>query len=229
MATAIEIFNQAVERSNLNDSSLVGETEWLDWLTILERRIFIAGARENPDYFGLEGNTAARATLGTWSLTTSPGDIAAVSRVEVAAITGTVTGITVGDEVNVVSIRHPETALSPRVYIRSKIIHDYGSELETDASNLVTTLKIFYSLLPADRTATTDSLDLPDEHNALVVVPLAALLATRDQRPEEAQLLNAEFALEFGNFIQQVSAFDEVVVRELEQVPASSRRIEDIG
>ena len=147
----------------------------------------------------------------------------------IAAITGTVTGVAVDDEVSVISIRNPDVALSPRVYIRNKTITDYKSELQTNATNFVTTLKVWYSFLPPDRTATADTLDLPEEHNQLVVVPLAAMLALRDQRPEEAQVLSAEFALDWSTFLQQVSVFDEVTVREIEQVPAASRRLSEGG
>lgn len=229
MATAQQIYDQAVQRSNLNDPDLIPEAQWLDYITTLERRVFLTAARENPDFFGREGNTSARSSAATWSLTTAPGSVAAVTRIEIAAITGTVLGLTVGDEVSVISIREPDLALAPRVYLRDKVLTDYSGEMETDSSNFVTTLKIFYSLLPADRTATSDALDLPEEYNNLVVVPLAGILATRDQRPEEAQSLNQEFGLDWANFLQHISVFDEATIRELEQIPASSRRLSEGG
>lgn len=222
MATANEIYNQAVALSNLNDSTLVGETEWLDWLTSLQKRPYKDAAKVNPDYFGKEGNTSARgSSTATWSLTTAPGNVAAVSKVVVQAITGTVTGISAGDDVYVVSIREPDVEPSPRVYIRSKTIYEYNSELQDDSSNYVTTLKVYYSYLPGDITATSDNMDLYEEHNNLLVFPLAALLALRDQRPEEAQALWDLYQQERLDFINNITVFDEATTRDLTSVGAS--------
>lgn len=225
MATAQQVFDQAVERSNLNDQDLIPTTQILDYITSYERRVYLTAARENPNFFGKEGNTAARASQATWSLNSSPGDIAAVTMLEVAAITGTVAGVAVGDVVNLIDIRHPDVELTPRVYMRNKTLTDYKLELETDSSNFVTTLKVYYSFLPPDRTALADQLDLPEEHNQLVVLPLASTLALRDQRPEEAQVLMGEFQLDWATFLNQVSVVDEGTVREIGQIQASSHKV----
>lgn len=226
--TAQDVFNYAVERSNLNDSSLVGEAEWVAALSAYQQRVYLAAARENPDFFGTEGTTATRgSSTATWSLTAAPGNVGAISLIEVDAITGTVSGIAVGDQVNLVSIRAPYHGLAPRVYVRSKILREYNSELQTDASNFVTRLKLYYSTLPATLTATTDVISLPDEHSLLLVLPLARYLAVRDQRPEEAAALDEEFALEWANFLQHISVFDEAAVREIASIPSASRRLSD--
>lgn len=229
MATCQEIFDQAVQKSNLNDADLIPTTQILDYITSYERRVFMTAAKENPNFFGKEGNTAARASLATWSLTSSPGNLAAVTRLEVAAITGTITGIAVGDVVNLIDIRNPHIELSPRVYMRNRILTDYNKELETDSSNFVTTLKVFYSFLPSDRTALANNLDLPEEHNQLVVLPLAAAMALRDQRTEEAGIISQELSFDWGTFLNQVSVIDEGTIREIEQVPAASRRVGEGG
>lgn len=220
--TAQQIIDMAVERSNLNDSDLIPEAQLLDYITAYERLAFQIAARGNPDYFGREGNTDARATSSdSWSLTSAPGNIAAVSKITVAAITGTVTGISTGDDVNVVSIRNPEDGLAPRVYIRNKTIREYNSELQDDSSNFVTRLKIFYSYLPVDKTSTTDSMEIPDEWNNLVVLPLAGLLALRDQREAEAQVLGQEYSTHLDLFINSLGVYDEATIRELKQMAAS--------
>lgn len=219
--TAQEIFNMAVEESNLNDAALINETVWLDFLTSWERAIYLAAARENPDYFGREGTTDARgSSTATWSLTSAPGNIASVQKVEVSAITGTVTGVSVGDDVNVVSVLDPDTALAPRVYVRNKVMREYNEELQDDSSNYVTRLKVFYSYLPTDKTATTDSMDLPDEHNMLLVLPLASLMALRDQRPDEAVVIDQRLAIQQVAFLRQITVFDSAAVRPFDRFGA---------
>lgn len=225
--TAQQIFDMAVQESNLNDASLIPEAVWLDFLTSWERAVFMAAAKYNPDYFGREANTNARAaSTDSWSLTSAPGNVASVQRAEVASITGSVTGVSVGDRVNVVSVLDPEVALSPRVYIRNKTIREYESELQDDASNFVTRLKLFYSHLPVDKTDASDSMDLPDEHNMLLVLPLAALLAMRDQRADEAALLEQRLATTQLAFLHQITVFDEVTVRPFDRVGAAAPNIQ---
>ncbi len=221
MATVQDLFDVAVERSNLNDAALIPTAEILRLTSSYEKRVFLTGARLNPDFFGKEGITAARGTsTDTWSLMTAPGNVAALSLIEISAITGTVTGLSVGDEVEVMSIRQPEVAIAPRVYVRNKIVHEYNSELQDDSSNYVSTLKVFYSFLPDTRSAMTDAVDLPEEFESLITLPLARTLAIRDQRPDEAAPLDDEFKFDWAIFTQQVIVFDEATVRGLRSVPA---------
>lgn len=221
--TAQNVIDLAGERSNLNDTSLISEAQLLDYIESYQRRIYLLGARENPDYFGREGNTASRSAGASWDLTSTPGNVAAVSRLEIQSITGSPSGLSTGDEVNVVSIRNPDDALAPRVYLRDRKVFEYSDELNDDSSNFVDTLKVFYSYLPGNITATSTSLDIPEEWVALVYLPLAATMALRDQRENEAAVINQEFQLELSNFVNQVTVFDEVTTRELEQAPASFR------
>jgi hypothetical protein len=225
--TTQDIINMAVQRSNLNDPDLIPTAELLDYLTTYERAIFLDAARENPNFFGRDGLTSARAaSTDSWSLTTAPGNIASITRVEVSAINGTVSGISVGTAVNIVDVRYPDAEIGPRIYVRNKTAYEYNNELQADSSNFVTRLKLFYSFLPTDKAALTDSMDLPDEHNLLVVLPLASLMAMRDQRPDEAALLYQEHSFHRALFLQQISVFDEATVRPLDKLAAASRRIE---
>lgn len=225
--TADQALDLAAQRSNLNDATLIPEAEQLEMLSAAEQRIFIVAARENPDFFGEEANTNARASsTDSWDLTSAPGSMAAVSKVEVSAIVGTVTGISSGDEVNVISIRDPDVALSPRVYMRGRKLYEYSSELQDDSSNYVSRLKIYYSDLPTAVTDTGDSLTLPSEFINLVVLPVASIFALRDQRPDEAALLEQQFQLELATFIEHVSVYDEVTLRDLNKIEASSNRLE---
>lgn len=221
--TVDDVIDQAVERSNLNDETLFTASEVYRYISSFEQRIFLIAAQHNPDYFGREGNTASRASsTDDWDLSATPGNIAAVSKLEVESITGSVTGVSTGDEVSIVSIRNPEFAVAPRAYLRDKTLFEYSSELQDDASNFVTRLKVYYSFLPSNRTAGSDTLDIPDEYITLVVLPLARVMAVRDQRADEVGPIDQEFQLDFANFIQQVSVFDEGSVRGLDQIIASA-------
>lgn len=225
--TVQNVVDAAVERSNLNDPDLISTTELYQYVTLLEQNAFLIAAKVNPDYFGREGNTATRGSYtATWSLTAAPGNIAAVSKVEVNLITGTVTGVSIGDEVSIVSIRNPETGLAPRAYLRNKTIYDYNSEMSTNASNYVTRLKIYYSYLSPARTGSSDTLDLPDEHANLIIIPLARIMAIRDQRVDELPGLDAEWQLAITSYLNHLGVFDEVTIREFSTIPAAAP---DIG
>jgi len=227
MATVQNIIDRATERSNLNDASLIPTDELVAYVSSFEQRLYMEAARENPDYFGVEGTTAARGTSAdTWNIAASPGNVSAVSRVEVAAVVGTPAGLSVGDEVSLVSIRAPHFGISPRAYLRGKVIYEYSEEMQDDASNYVSQLKLWYSYLPTTHTATTDVLSLPDEHLSLLVLPLARILAIRDQRPDEVEAIQLEYSEHLATFMQALSVYDEAAIRELDSIQASSRRLQ---
>jgi hypothetical protein len=223
--TVQDIYDRAVERSNLNDAALVGQAEWVNFISTAEQSLYLEAAEYNPDFFGKEGVTASRSSGGSWNLRSAPSNVTAVSQVEIDTITGTVSGLSAGDRVNMISIRDPEAELSPRAYLRDLVIREYNDELSTDASNYVSRLKIFYSFLPSTRTDPEDELDLPDQWSPLLVLPLARILAIRDQRPDEVGPLDQEFILHRGIFLRHLGVADEVVVRELEAVAASSPQL----
>ena len=231
MATTVQnIIDRATEKSNLNDASLVDTTELIAYISTYEQQIYLTAARLNPDFFGYEGTTSVRASsTDSWNAATTPGNVAAVSDIEIAAITGTVSGLSVGDKVSLVSIRDPDVALSPRVYMRNRVIREYNSELQTDASNYVTRLKLYYSYLPARRTATSDTLDLPDEFDSLIYLPLARDLAIRDQRPEEAGPIDSLFSLHWATFLSQVGVQAEGEIREYDRVQAAAPSVRLAG
>ena len=112
--------------------------------------------------------------------------------------------------------------ISPRVYIRNRVAYEYNSELQTDSSNYVSQLKLWYSWLPTTRTATSDVLDLPDEFLPLVVLPLSKLLAVRDQRPDEVQAIELEYQMHLGVFVSSLGVYDEATIREIKAVSAAA-------
>jgi len=219
--TAQNAFDRAVQRSSLNDATLVPTAEALSYISTYQRKAFLLAARLNPAYFGKDGTTNTRtAHTASWDLDVSPGDVAALTYAEVAAITGAVTGVVVGDRVNLVDFRWPDLEVSPRAYVRGRKISQRGTELGTNASNLVTQLKVFYSELPSPVTSMTLSLRLPEEWQDLIVVPLAALLALRDKREEEIEILRQELLDVTQMFSEAVLVYDHAVHRPLISVPA---------
>ena len=212
--TAEEIRDMALERSDLNNSDLISPAEVLQYISQAERKAFVRGARFNPDYFGVEGNTAARtAHTASWNLAASPGNVVAVTRVEVQAIAGTVTGISVGDEVNLIRVTKPGIELSPRAYLRGKKIYSYGTELGAATANMVTTLKLYYSPIPSKISALTQTVTLYDEWSDLLVLPLAEKFAIHDTRLEEAQLIRQEYQDAWADFVEGVKVLDHGVHR----------------
>ena len=221
--TVQNVIDRATERSSLNDDNLIPDQESRAYISNFERRVYMIAARENPDFFGREGNTATRgSSTASWNLRSSPGNVAAVSRLEVNAITGDVSGVSMGDEVNIISIRDPHQELDPRVYLRDGKLFEYNDSLQDDSSNYVNQLKVWYSFLPPVRTSNSDTLDLPDEWEDLVVIPLARHFAIRDQRRNEAEALDAEYQAILNLFTRQVSVFDEGTTRSMRGTAASS-------
>lgn len=223
--TVQDLFDRAIERSNLNDATLIGQTEWISYISTLEQSIYVEAAAFNPDFFGKEAVTASRSYGGTWDVRATPGNLSTVSHVTIDTITGAVSGLSAGQAVNIISLREPEAALGPRAYLRNFVITEYNSELSTDASNFVSRLKIYYSYMPPTRTATTDVVDLPDHWSSLIVLPLARILALRDQRPDEIPAIDQEYILNRGIFLRHIGVADEVTIRELARTPASAPQL----
>jgi len=223
---AQDVIDAAIQRSSLNNPDLVPNAQLLTYLSSFERKAFIDAARINPDFYGQEADTAVRAdNTDSWDLTVTPGNVAAVAKAEVSAITGAVSGVAVGDKVRLVSKRYPEIEVPPRAYIRGQKIFPFKDELGADGTNFVTTLSVFYSELPAKITDLSQALMLPDEWQQVVILPLARVLAMRDRRDQEAQLIEQEFQLEYQSYLNHVGIFDHGANRPLVAVPAAGPQV----
>ena len=221
--TALTIINQAIQRSALNNPDLVPTAQMLGYITNLERSVYAQGARYNPDYFGAVGVSATRSVFtGAWDMTATPGGVFAITALEVDTITGSVSGVAEGDTVNIIGFRWPELQVAPRAYIRGQSVSGYGTDLGAADANMVTILNVFYSVLPATVSTTSQSVTLPDEWVDLVIVPLARILAIRDHRPEDVQALDAEYNSLMASFIDHVSVYDHAATRPLIAVPAAT-------
>jgi hypothetical protein len=220
--TAQTVINRAIQRSALNNPDLVPTAQMLGYITTYEKAVYATAAKYNPEFFGTQGATATRAdNTASWDLTATPGDVFAVTGLQVATIQGAPT-LSVGDTINIVSFRWPELEVSPRAYIRGQTIYGYGDELGADATDFVESLTVFYSELPTSVTTTSQSLTLHDEWMDLVIVPLARLLALRDNRAEDVAILDAEYNSLMATFIDHCSVYDHSAVRPLIAVPAAT-------
>src|SRR3990172_5517939 len=145
MATAQHVLDGVVARSSLNNASMLSAADVLRTISTYQRRVYLLAARLNPNYFGKSGTTTTRTTFtASWDIAAQPGDIAAVTKVAVAAIVGTVTGISVGTEIRLIDFRWPDLQISPRAYLRGRKIFGQGTELGAADANMVTQLTISY-------------------------------------------------------------------------------------
>ena len=221
IATAQDMLDRAIERSSLNNPDLIATDESLAYITRYERAAFLKAARLNPNYFGLDGTTNVRAAYtDDWDLEYAPGGVAALTKLEVTAITGTVTGVAVGDEVHMVDITYPEADVSPRVYVRNRVVHSYGTELGAATANMVTQLTVFYSPLSAKIMLLTQPMALPEEFDALIWLPLARVFSIRDRRLDELEGIKMELDEAWASFQEAVLAMGHGTTRSLIDTPA---------
>ena len=219
--TGQNIFDMALERSDLNNEDLVPSAQIIQYINNFQRRAYLRAARINPDYFGTSADTATRtAYTDDWNLESTPGNIAAVLKAEIKSITGTVTGLAVGDKVNLVSIRWPSMEINPRAVLRGRRLSGYGAELGAADANMVTALTVYYSPLPLALPSLEASLMLPEEWADLVVLPLAKVLSLRDGRLEEIEALELELRDVQTMFDEALLVYDHGLARPLSSTPA---------
>ena len=219
--TAQEIIDAAVQRSDLNNPDLVPPAQLLTYLSQFERAAYTRAARINPEYFGTDAVTEVRADeTGAWDIATTPGKIAALTRVYIETIVGTVGTLVEGDKVNLIGLRWPDIDLAPRAYVRGRVITEYEGELGVDSSNYVSTLRCFYSPLPVGIATLSQTVGLPDEWADMLILPLAKVLAIRDGRIQEAPAYDAEMSGWATLFDEAMMVYDHGVRRPMVAVPA---------
>lgn len=225
--TVQQVITRAVQRSALNNPDLVPMAQMIGYCSSYERAVYAMGAKYNPEFFGKDGDTAARTdNTEAWNIATTPGDVFALTAAVIKTITGTVTipagNLSVGDRVQLVSYRFPDLDIPPRAWLRNGKIVQIGDELGADGTNFVDDLTLFYSLMPTVVTTVSDSLTIPEEWADLVIVPLARLLALRDARVQEVQALDEEYNSLVAMFIDHVSVYDHGATRPLIAIPAAT-------
>lgn len=203
-----QCYDASISYSALNKAELYDQDMALIHMSHFQQKVFILASLYNPDYFGLESTSATRADeQASFNLGATPTIRSGlVERVEVEAITGTVSGVSTGDEINLISLREPEIHLSPRAYLRDKRLFQYAAELGSDGSNFVSQVRLWYTKIPAFPTDLSQQLDLDDVWAHLVIVPMAAVLALWDQRPEDRDRLMQEHTQNQQLFIELISS-----------------------
>jgi hypothetical protein len=224
MATANDIIIQAVQRSGVANPDLVPTAQALKYLTNWQNSLYLRAARLNPDYFGASGTVNVGGTppdpsTAGYDLDSLSPKAAAVVRAEVATISGTMSGVSVGDAVNLINFRNPNMQVTPRAYIRGRKLFAYKTELGSGA-NYVSALKVYYSQLPAAVTALNSTLSLPDEFTGILMVKLARLFAIRDRRLDELEAYTLELNEEMALFDEAMLAYEAGVTRTLAAIPA---------
>jgi hypothetical protein len=213
MATVQNVINRAIARSEQNEADLIASADMVNIVSDAQRSVYLLAAQEAPNFFGDDTTLTARTAFGdSWDISTL--GVGVITQVEIAAITGTVTGLAVGDKINLIDLRFPELEATPRAYVRNRKITGYSTDLGAADANMVTQLKLFYSPVPAALPATTSTISLPDQWIELLALPLARKLAMADGgRTDEVQGLEAEMATELARFITTISTFDYTAVR----------------
>ena len=217
--TAQDAINRAIQRSALNNPDLVPTAQMLGYLTSYERAVYAMGAKYNPEFFGAQADITRTLFSESWDLSAS--NVFALTAVVCEAITGTPVPA-VGDPINLVSFRFPELHISPRAYVRGQTLYSYGTELGADGADLVTGVTIYFSEMPIPVVLTTQSLTIAEEWSDLVIIPLARLLALRDNRASDVAVLDAEYNSLVATFIDHVSVYDHGATRPLIAVPAAT-------
>lgn len=217
--TASSVIQAAVQRSAVTNPDLIPVAQALMYISKYESQLYLRAGRLNPEYFGAQGDLTRTTATDAFDLNSLNPAAGVVTRVTVKTIAGTVSGVSVGDQINLVNFRNPLIQVLPRAYIRGRKLYGYGSDLGS-GTNYVSGVTVYYSQLPAAVTKTTDTLSLPDEFVNIVVLKLAKVFAIRDRRLDEIEALNMELQEEINLFDEAILAYEAGATRQLAAVPA---------
>lgn len=211
--TGQDVIDRAMARSEQNEAGLIVTQDMVNIISDAQKSLYLVSAQESPNFFGRTGSTSVRSTYtSNWDISALQAGV--ITRLEIAAITGTVTGLAVGDEIKLVDLRFPELEPSPRAYIRDQKVYGVNTDLGAADANMVTQLSVYYSFVPASLTDENTVLSIPDRWIELLVLPLARKLAIADGgRQPEVQAYEAEMATEMARFIAAISVYDYTTVR----------------
>lgn len=175
-----------------------------------QRAIFAKAAKANPDYHGVYATadlTAGAADLNdVVEPTPTP---SALQRVTILD-KGTNPDVENGDEVHIVPLADPESAIPPRATLRDLVLEGYNGELDG-----VDSIRVDYSKLPRVLIATdkTYVIELVSPYDELLVVDLTQYLLSLTTEMDDAKkekalaLLAAEETELFGDFMSHVAGY----------------------
>jgi len=205
--TAQQCFDRAVIRSSLNNEDLFPIDDALAYLSSYEQQLYAIVGQANPDYFGVEVETAARtAYLDYWDLNSDPGNVGIITAIKCTTLVGTPPGLLLNRDCNIVNLRYPDFALAPRVYLRDNKVYGYLTDLGSADTDMVTKVTIYYSPIPTQLATASQTVTIPDTWISLLITPLAAIMALADQRPDDYKILMEEYNREYQSFLGFVVA-----------------------
>lgn len=213
-STVQNVIDEAIERASLNDSSLIPTDQTIDYINHFQRRVYMIAAEMNPDYFGSVDSVTRASNTDDWDVSS----LGPVQSVEIDSFTGSMSDLSVGDQVHIADIDEPDMVLTPRVLLRNFTLVEYNDELADDSSNFVDGLKVYNSQYPTELTATADNPDIPEQWLELLSTPLAQRFAIRDQRFDEAQIIQQEYQSILQLFRRHVQVYDHGAQKSLQSL-----------
>ena len=205
MATAEDLAVAALARC-AEFSSEVPDTRSVLYrrLSARQQHLFAHMATVNADYAGRSAVVALAGGSASLDVLNPPAE-----RVTNILISDPGTsGYAAGQRVNLVTVDDVEAAMAPRAFLRDHQLIGYGAEL-----NLVTGVTVNYSRRPTGLAAGTDTIDLPEQFQEMLVIDLAKHLVRkmiglgRTIPPEVLPLLNAEEAELMADFERHVRSY----------------------
>lgn len=230
MATLEQLAIVALARA-LDFDAEVPSTRQVHWrrLQLRQQQLFSIASRLNPDYYGVSasGVLDANAALNLDDLATTAlvDQAVGIQRIEIDDA-GT-SGLTTGDDVNIVSVDDIDADLSPRVTLRDFIIRGVGSDLTN-----VTSLCVFYSRIPdlIQEALGTETVQLPEQYQELLVVDLLRDMISKTISMEATtktavlELLTGEESGLMDPYLKEVATFQHGQRHRFsEPVPSSTR------
>lgn len=217
MATVEELVEQALARAMEFGQDFPATRSLLyRRIGVRQQQLFAVAARTNPEFFGdsaigtPDANGAIdMGLMGDPDAADPVEAVEVISRIEIED-PGT-SGLTAGDEVNIVSLTDRDAAAyPPRVTVRGNIIRQVG----TDLAN-VTSIRVYYSVRPF-RIDPDDGgvvVRLSEPFHDLLVVDLArwmlrkAATVPKEVREVALAALEAEETEGLANFLAQVEQY----------------------
>lgn len=195
MATVSDITTAALARNRRNQPGIIAtNTELLNAFRRIWPTFWVIAARVNPAFFGAreELEPDAESDPTGWL---RPSNAELIYRLEFAD------GARAGEEITVVPLDERDAEPTrAAVYEWGQVYYPAGND---DDPALTDEIRAWYSKLPEDVDALSDELDSlwPGHFDELLVLELALLLATKDERLEEIPGLRSDRDVWLRRFI----------------------------
>lgn len=201
MATAQELITDALSHSSANRPDVLATqaTELLGQLNIEVGRVFAFARDVDPTY--IAAITTVALTGNGWPF---PANCYTVTRLEGTGNPAQGGG-TVPSGAEVTIVPYDDRALeagSPSVYEYGQVFYSAGNDGDPVSGDL----RVFFARTPTEATGLGSTVDTPwpSEFTHIIVLGLAAYLAQKDGRTEEATAMGEEQSAVLGQFRQHI-------------------------